>query len=513
MRTGINIISSYARFMTGMIVVLMLTPFTLNMIGVEEFGLWSLCLAVSGLLALLDMGFSTATVKYVAECHGSNDHESRNEAISTLFAVYFTLGMLCLLIVYLGIPYGISIFDLDALQAVKFSTVMLIAGTALAVALPLGIFRSALIGSGRYDIVNIFEIIGILLNATLVILLLTSDLGVTGLAIANASVLAGVPLMLIPLAYRYVPGLKLNIRQIRIKRLGELVPLSFYFMLANIAMLVILRSDSMVIKGFLSLSAVAAFAIAARIAEYAYLLNKQFSNALMPLVSHSNGSGDSQTVRLILLDGTRHLTAIAAMMAGLLYFHAESIILLWVGEQMIDAVLPFKILLVAVFFSTLQLNAANVLGMSGGHRGVAWTMLGSATLNILLSITLIPLLGLAGAAISTLIAAITMELGIILPRACRQQNVAISAVLRNLLPAFASMVPMLVCAYLLHTYFTADTLLQLAMQCSIAGVTYLAFYYVIGLRTHERSEITRLISSFMPDSRLRRALSEGSSNV
>ena len=70
---------------------------------------------------------------------------------------------------------------------------------------------------------------------------------------------------------------------------------------------------------------------------------------------------------------------------------------------MIDAVLPLQILMAAVFFSTLQLNAANVLGMSGGHRSVAWTMLGSAALNITLSIILIPRLGLAGAALATLV--------------------------------------------------------------------------------------------------------------
>ena len=146
------------------------------------------------------------------------------------------------------------------------------------------------------------------------------------------------------------------------------------------------------------LSAVAAFAIAAKISEYAFLLNKQFSNALMPLVSSSASVGDKQTVTAILTDGTRFLMIFATPLLGLLFFYAEQIVTLWVGLELIEVVLPLRILLVAVFFSTLQLNAANVLGMTGGHRGVAWTMIGSALLNILLSVLLIPRTGLAGAA-------------------------------------------------------------------------------------------------------------------
>ena len=63
MRIAINIVSSYARFLTGIIAVFFLTPFTLGVVGLEQFGLWSLCLAVIGVLALLDLGFATAAVK------------------------------------------------------------------------------------------------------------------------------------------------------------------------------------------------------------------------------------------------------------------------------------------------------------------------------------------------------------------------------------------------------------------------------------------------------------------
>ena len=81
--------------------------------------------------------------------------------------------------------------------------------------------------------------------------------------------------------------------------------------LANVAVLLTLRLVPVVIKLFLPLSAVALYAVAAKVSEYTFLLNKQFSNALMPLVSQLHGRGDHDAIRRIMTDGTRFLLALA----------------------------------------------------------------------------------------------------------------------------------------------------------------------------------------------------------
>jgi O-antigen/teichoic acid export membrane protein len=312
MRIAVNIVSSYARFLLGMIAVFCLTPFILQRIGIEDFGLWSLCLAVTGVLGVLDLGFSTAAVKYVAECAGNGKHEARNEALSTLLLVYTLLGGVVLILVLAAIPAGIHWFGLEAGNVERFRTIVTITGVAQAIALPLSIFRSALVGQGRYDVVNSFDIGIIVFNIILVITLLTSGMGLPGLALANASIVLAGPLALVPMAFKKIPGLALSLKRIRMARLREAAPLAVWFLLANIALIITLRSDALLIKIYLPLTAVAAFAIAAKISESSYLLNKQFSNALMPLISSSSGAGDTATVRSILQDGTRYLATVSA---------------------------------------------------------------------------------------------------------------------------------------------------------------------------------------------------------
>ena len=123
---------------------------------------------------------------------------------------------------------------------------MTITGVAQGIALPLSIFRSALVGQGRYDVVNGFDVGIIVLNISAGrCTLLTSGLGLPGLAIANASIVLAGPLALVPVAFRKIPGLALSIKRIRLARLREAAPLAVWFMLANIALIITLRSDAL----------------------------------------------------------------------------------------------------------------------------------------------------------------------------------------------------------------------------------------------------------------------------
>jgi O-antigen/teichoic acid export membrane protein len=495
MREIVNIVSSYARYLLGLVAIALLTPFILDRIGVEAYGLWALCLAVTGLLGLLDLGFNTAAVKFVAECAGNGRSEARNEALTTLLVIYALFGLAILGLVQLAIPACISWFRLSPAEGNDFRMLLNVTGAVIAAGLPLSLFRSTLVGQGRYDIVNAVDVVVIGLNALLVYLALEAGLGLIGLAAANAFMVLAPSLILIPIAFRIVPQLALSARRFSPGRLREVAPLAVWFLLANVALLITLRSDALLVKAYLPLSAVAAFAIAAKVAEFAYLLNKQFSNALMPVVSRSHGVGDREAIRAVLLDGTRYLTLVSTPVLLLLIVHAEALIVLWVGPGLLDAVLPLRILLCAVFFSTLQFNAANVLGMAGSHRRVAWILIGSAGLNIALTLVLIPLFGLPGAALATLTAAVCVELILMLSAACRRQGVRAGTFLRStarIAPAAASLA---VASLWLASTFPVTSLVGLMAQSAVAGVIYLAVALGTAIRADERRKALKWLSA------------------
>jgi O-antigen/teichoic acid export membrane protein len=496
-RWAINIASSYGRFVVAIIAVFMLTPFIIERVGMEDYGLWALALAVSGMLGLMDFGLATAAVKYVAEHTARGDIEGRNRVISTLLTCYLSIGGVALVIVSI---YAFGTYDATSTDGITgredFRILCVMVGLMVALGFPLSLFRAALTGSGNMFLSNLAEIIMTLSYTSLSALFLINGSGLAGLPIAQAIGMSMGLGMLVWLSYRKLDGLKLTLSFKGLRDSRDLLAFSGWAFVANAAVLLIMRMDPILIKAMMPLSAVAIYAVAAKIAEYALLLNKQFSNALMPMISQAHGAGSSNTVQQVLTNGTRYLMALAMPMLVLIAIYADLLLTLWLGAGFEDAVPVLQTLAVAVGCSVLQLNAANVLGMTGKHRFVASAMGMSATINLVITLILLPRIGLLGAAIGSLSAALIIETGVILPSACKHAGVSfgqflVGVIARTLPP----LLPMLGLTWVFLHYAPPESLLGLIGQCMILGLLYLVGYFLVTLHREERQQIISALGS------------------
>jgi O-antigen/teichoic acid export membrane protein len=499
----LNIATNYLRFAVSLLVVFLMTPYIIGQLGMDMFGLWSLVFAVIGIFGLMDFGFATAAVKTVAEATGADDEQGRNRALASLLMVYAIIGLLSLLLVALLSGSTGGWFDLTETQQDAFLPVFWLLGIAVSLNFPASLFKAALSGAGRMHVVNAVELVMVLVNAGLVYTLLQAGYGITGLAVSTALTMLGTSLALIPLAYRLLPGFSLHWRLMSLRNIRPLLSFSIYAFMANVAVLMTLRLDLVVIKLFLPLSAVALYAVAAKISEYTFLLNKQFSNALMPLVSQLHGRGDTGAIRRVMTDGTRLLLAVAVPAIGLLYYYAPELMQLWLGEEFAQSADLLRILLLALVPMTLQLNAANILGMTGRHRFLALAMLASAGLNLLLSVALVGVFGIHGAALGTLGAVLLVEAALILPLGCRHSGVSASVFLGKVVwPALPALLPMLACAGALDHWLATDSLGLLCFKVATCGIAYLIGFFFTGLSAHERSLLTAKLLRGAPAVRL-----------
>lgn len=497
-RWVINIGTSYARFALAILAVFFLTPHIVASIGIAQFGIWALVLAVTGMLGLLDFGLATAAVKFVAESTGANDTEGRNRVLSTLLTYYLAIGFLTLAIVFTVIHWGTGwITETTVVGHNDGNQLALLIGITVALGLLVSLFRAALAGAGLMHISNCVEMAMTLSYAFLAVTTLSLDLGVRGLAIAlAASTLLGL-IGLVCMSFRHLKGLRLRLRFTDWQFAKSLLTFSGWAFLANAAVLLILRIDPLIIDSFLPLAAVASYAVAARIAEYALLINKQFSNALMPLLSQAHGRGSHETVQAVLVNGSRYLLAVAVPLLALLGFYASDLLVFWLGEEFSNVALALRLLVIAVACTVLQLNAANVLGMTGRHRFVASAMAVSAALNVGLTIWLIPSFGLTGAAAATLIASASVEMGVILPAACRHAQVSLLTFSRRaLLPCVAPLALTVALVAVSEAWIPSSSLVSVLVRCTIGALAYLTLFFFLSLTAQERefcvSQLTRI---------------------
>jgi len=72
---------------------LLATPYIVHHLGKDAYGILALVIAVLGYFALLDLGLSTATVKYIAEYHAVGNQKMLQKVISSNLLIFIVIGI------------------------------------------------------------------------------------------------------------------------------------------------------------------------------------------------------------------------------------------------------------------------------------------------------------------------------------------------------------------------------------------------------------------------------------
>src|SRR5690349_13445671 len=82
-----------------------ISPYLIRKLGAEAYGIWAISLALIEYYYFLDLGFRSATVKYVAHYWATKEPAKLNEVINTSIAYSGVMAALILGGVWIGAPY------------------------------------------------------------------------------------------------------------------------------------------------------------------------------------------------------------------------------------------------------------------------------------------------------------------------------------------------------------------------------------------------------------------------
>ena len=483
----VNTLSNYLRFAVLFITFFILTPVLVHGLGQEAYGLWSLLNAVLGLFGLLDLGFGTATTKYVAHSIGARNEEQLNRVVNTILVVYIGLALFATLALAILALFFNHMFHIHGhFASLSHPVLWILALRMVILAMPLGLFRNIMYGRQQISLINFAQIFSTIIYAIVTWYALRHGAGLLGVAwISFGSML---------LEYGMYAGVVFAGRTISFAPrffdrsfLREATSMSMYMFLANIAGLVLMRSDPIIIKMFLPLTAVTTYAVAQRIGENIFMLVKQFVNVLSPLVAQLHSAGNETNIRFILINASRFaLTPATIMLVGILAYGNQAIVL-WLGPSFRESGQILQILVLAMWLLTPQLTASMILTMTGEHRITGLASLASMIVNLVVSIILIPLVGLKGSALGTLTAIVVVDVCYLIPYACRRHNVTLSSYLARVVPAV--LVPGildLVISLAMLRIFPATSFARIGMDMLPGMLIYLAIYWYFFVEPSEK---------------------------
>jgi O-antigen/teichoic acid export membrane protein len=481
-----NVSTRYVAILIEMIVGLVVLPFNVSHLGKSAYGLWMLTASVTAYFSILDMGYSGALVKFVAQYRARRDLRALNEILSTTYSVFATFGAITYLIAIVLAVYIDRFFQLSPDQVYLGRVVLLVTSLNVAGGTVFSVYGGVINGFQRYDLNNIVGTVSSVITALVNVVVLALGYGLVELVVATTAVRVLTYWVYRANAYRVFPGLHLTARGFSLARLREVTGFSVYMLLIDWAKKLNYSVDALVIGAFMNTSAVAVWSVGQRLAETTQRLTNQLNDVLFPTVVDNDAASRLDRLQAILLQGTKLSLATVIPIGGTLILMATPLVNAWVGPEFSGTVIVLQLLSLTVIVRVGIATAYTVLKGAGRHRLVAYTMTIAAVVNLALSIALVKPMGLAGVALGTFIPVTASSIFILFPAGVHRVELTVPRTLVEAVwPAVWPAAAMI--AYVEATRDLIGTsLFGVGAEMTAAALVYAATFLLFAISATER---------------------------
>ena len=476
-----NVGSSWSALATNVAVGIFLSPFILHRLGDAAFGVWVLIFSVTGYYGLFDLGIRSSIVRYVSKYTATGDREKLAQFVNTALFTYTSIGAVSMVLTALLSSYVERVFKVPPEMHSQARLLLLMVGASVSVGFPLGIAGGMLEGLQRFYILNWTSIGATLARAALIVYFLNRGYGLITLALLTVSLPVVSSILRGFVVLRLCP-MPLGLKYVDRASFRHMVNYGGTTFLVIVAARLRFRTDELVLGTMMSTIAVTWFNIGARIVDYSQEFVTSLSQIFVPMASQSEATGNLDRVRKIYLAGNRACAFLILPVTAILIVFGKHIIRIWVGARYVPHSYPVLVVMIIPFALMLsQAASGRVLFGLGKHRILATVTVIEGVANLILSIALVPQLGIVGDALGTAIP-LSFTCLWFLPRHLKKQiGVPVGTFLREAytLPILLTL-PLVAALWLANRSFYPRNLVQLAIETlavsSIYGVGLLWAY-------------------------------------
>lgn len=371
---------------------LILLPILTKTLGAEMYGTWALIISAVSLLmplALLQLGF--AMTRFLA---AEKDKAKICKGFYSIFAASsFTAFALSLLIFLLAEPLSVAVFGgADAAYFVKLAAFLVLLMTLDQVIIE---YFMAFRQMGRYAVFSILQTVG---EVLLTIYLVLSGYGLFGAIVS----------LLVVRALLFAAGVLVVGREVRVSKPSIAVIKSYLgFSLPMIpAMLcywVVNLSDRYVIGYFMDVGDVGIYSAAYGLGSLVAFFWSPLSVTLLPAITRLYENNDIQELKNHLKYSFKFYLMFAIPSVFGLSILSKSMLTALTTPEFVSGYLIVPIVALATILFNCSSIGMNVVVLHKRTKLVGIIYVISALINIAMNIILVPIFGILGAAIATLV--------------------------------------------------------------------------------------------------------------
>lgn len=392
-------------------VVLVSVPLTLGYLGPTRFGMWMTLASLVALFGATDLGISNGVLNNVARAFGQDDRTSARRYLASGFVALAGIGAgfgVLFLLIYPIVSWA------DLYNVSPDPTAASEAGPATAafvatflIALPLGV--SGAVRSAYQESFVQSAFVGIGNAATVVLLLLAiaaqATLPVLVLAMTTGPIIAAA-VNLIVLVRVQRPWLAPTRSDVTVMAMKGVVGVGLAFMVLQIAYAVAFSTDRLIIAQIVGPIGVAEYSVVHRLFSIPAGLAAIAIVPLWPAYREAIARSDFGWIRLMLRRSMYAVLLATIPLAVALWVAGPEIVRIWTGGELsppnglYPALAAFTIALGVANAFSVFLNGAQALRF----QITIWVLM--SVLNVSLSVFLVSRIGVAGAAIGSVVATV-----------------------------------------------------------------------------------------------------------
>lgn len=390
------------------LVVVFTTPYVVNTLGAEHYGLLTLITAIIGYFAIIDLNFTAGSLKYASEYHASGDTRRRDQTLTAGFLLYLVIGALGAVFIFALADWLVTaVFKVpDADHALAASALRLAALGFL-----LGQVQSYLNtvpqALRRYDqsalLESLFGMAAPIINVLVLWLgggLYEIVLARVVLSVLNIAALGSVIRRLLPEGKLMRPA-----RDV----LAPLASFSAFAYLNRLASLAYAQGDKLIIGALAGMGALTYYAVPFMLANRVYGLSYRLGSVILPAASSLAALRQHDAMRELYLYSARYVFYINCVLTLLLTSVAYEILYYWIGAEMAAAGTLILVLIALGNLLDSLTNAPSLVNDGLGQPKVTGLFaISRAILGLSVVFVLVHLYGVLGAAIGQLAVSLVM---------------------------------------------------------------------------------------------------------
>lgn len=380
-RLALNTFIIYGQRIFAALLSLLTTPLIMNVLGVEDYGIYTLTIGLVGMMAFLNWSLSSATQRYIAFALGENNHEKLKQIFASSLFIHTIYGIfLFLLIASLGVVFIDKLLNipLARIEAAKTILIFVALITFLnIVTVPLtGLFRAyenflyiALLGIGESLLKLGIAVSLFYIDADKLVLYSLLLFGVTVLTFL-ANLFFGL---------RFYPVINFNHKNLSRSLIKEMLSFMGWSLMGALAIMSRNQAVSVLLNMFFGVIKNAAYGIAMQVNAAAGILSQGIIAAISPRIVKLAGSGEHEKMIYLMRTMSKLAVLVVSIVIIPFIFEAPYILKLWLRN------VPEN----AEIFSQLILCSGLIMLQSAGINLVFDAIGKVKTYNIWVSIILI----------------------------------------------------------------------------------------------------------------------------